>query len=129
MPDLSAPLSMIGPTHQARTHGGCALHINLKPIPSSSLTINHPTKTTQPNLPRRKTIHTTKAEIRDVETPSDQRRITRRYTTLPILELMATGWIAQWDPTYEKWFYVNEKAKDKVPQWDHPGGTVPCRRY
>jgi WW domain len=32
------------------------------------------------------------------------------------------GWIAQWDPNYEKWFYVNENSKDKTPQWEHPRG-------
>ena len=36
--------------------------------------------------------------------------------------LTCVGWIAQWDPRYEKWFYVNEKSKDKTPQWEHPKG-------
>jgi len=33
------------------------------------------------------------------------------------------GWIAQWDPNYQKWFYVNEKSSDKAATWEHPGGT------
>jgi len=40
-----------------------------------------------------------------------------------------TGWIAQWDPNYEKWFYVNENSNNKTPTWDHPKGTTPFSTF
>ncbi|EPY49211.1 fungal protein [Schizosaccharomyces cryophilus OY26] len=30
------------------------------------------------------------------------------------------GWVAQWDPRYERYFYVDEKASKPQPQWECP---------
>lgn len=35
-------------------------------------------------------------------------------------EGLPSGWLAQWEPTYNTYFYVNENSADKSPTWTHP---------
>ncbi|CAA22525.1 WW domain-containing protein C11B10.08 [Schizosaccharomyces pombe] len=33
---------------------------------------------------------------------------------------LPAGWVAQWDPTYQAYFYINETFEGAQPQWEPP---------
>lgn len=46
------------------------------------------------------------------------------YDANPDRRPLPDGWIAQYDPNYKAWYYVNTLAKPPIPTWIHPLGPA-----